>query len=115
MAGKMHKMSIRSQRRLDRRERRAKPKTWCRVYVLRDRLDGPIRYVGQTRQSPEMRLHWHLKDIKRCKERGWTLTLVKQWIDSLDSPPSIEVIVENATIDLTEAVWIDRLRQQGEP
>lgn len=108
-------MSKERQRRADRRFRRQKSKNWCRVYVLREIVGGPIRYVGQTRQSPEMRLWWHLKDVRRCKERGWGLTAVKKWIDQLPTSPVIEVIVENGIWDISEAVWIDRLSHRGEP
>lgn len=108
-------MSARRARREDRRFRRKKSKKWCRVYVLREVAGGPARYVGQTRQSAEMRLWWHLKDVRRCKERGWGLTAVKKWIDKLPSPPVIEVIEENGIWDISEAVWIDRFRHQGEP
>ena len=108
-------MSKRRDRRADRRFRRQKPKNWCLVYVLREAVGMPARYVGQTRQSPDMRLWWHLKDLKRCKEEGRTLSKAKQWLDSLAKPPVIEVLDENGQWDISEAVWIDRLLRQGEP
>jgi len=102
-------------RRKDRRHRRKQSKDWCRIYVLREIEGGPIRYVGQTQQSAQMRLWWHLKDLRKCKERGWHLSPVKKWLDSLPCPPIIEVIEEKGIWDLSEAVWIDRLRHRGEP
>lgn len=108
-------MSKKVERRLDRRYRRKQAKNWCQIYVLREYAGGPIRYVGQTRQSAEMRLWWHFKDLKRCKETGRKLTPVKRWIDGLTSPPVIDVIEPQGIWDISEAVWIDRLLQRGEP
>ena len=108
-------MSKQRARRADRQFRRKQAKNWCRIYILREFAGGPIRYVGQTRQSAEMRLWWHLKDLRQCKERGARLTKTKAWLDSLTSPPIIEVVDENGIWDISEAVWIDRLLRQDEP
>ncbi len=108
-------MSKRFARKQDRKSRRKKAKSWCQIYVLRERADSPVRYVGQTRQSPDMRLWWHLKDLKRTKEQRKRLTPVKSWLDGLSNPPVIEVIDLDGIWDITEAVWIDRLIARGEP
>lgn len=108
-------MSVRNARRADRRHRRKQSKTWCRVYVLREFAGGPARYVGQTRQSPEMRLWWHLKDLRKCKAEGRQLTAAKRRLDGLSAPPIIEVLDEHGIWDISEAVWIDRLRRDGAP
>lgn len=107
-------MSINRARKRDRSFRRKQSKTWCRVYVIRAHKDGPVRYVGQTRQSVEMRLWWHFKEIRRCHERGQKLNDFKLWLEGLTEPPFIEAIDEDGVIDISEAVWIDRLRRQGE-
>jgi hypothetical protein len=117
MAGKMHKMaiSLTKSRKRDRSFRRRQSKTWCRVYVIREAEGAPARYVGQTRQSAEMRLWWHFKDIKRREARGWPITRLQKWLLSLANPPLIEVLDENGVWDITEAVWIDRLRRANHP
>lgn len=108
-------MSIRRARKRDRSFRRKQSKTWCRVYVIREIEGGPVRYVGQTRQSAEMRLWWHFKDLRKCQARGLPLSKFKLWLESLPSPPVIEVVDEKGVWDISEAVWVDRMRQRGEP
>jgi hypothetical protein len=101
--------------KLHRSVRRKQPKTWCLVYALREAVGGPIRYVGQTRNEPQERLRWHYKELARHKAAGRRLSPVKSWLDGLPSRPLIEVIDEAGTWDISEAVWIDRLRHRGEP
>lgn len=38
---------------------------------------------------------------------------VSQWIRSLDAPPRIESLDENATWDVSEIIWLERFRNQG--
>lgn len=104
-----------SHKKKSRRLKRTHSKTWCFVYVLREASGQPVRYVGQTRQTPEMRLWWHLKDLRRCKNQGLRLTPIKCWLDGLGVPPVIEVIDHEGIWNISEAVWIDRYRRQGEP
>jgi hypothetical protein len=102
-------------RRQHRRFRRKQSKSWCLVYVLREAPGKPVVYVGQTRQAPSERLWWHFKAIRQHEARGQPLTRLMKWIRSRPAPPIIEVIDDNGIWDVSEAVWIDRLRKQGEP
>jgi hypothetical protein len=95
--------------------RRKKPKTWCIVYILREAPGMPARYVGQTRLDPAERLRWHLKDVRKRQEGSLRLSPVKAWIADLSAPPIVEVLDANGIWDVSEAVWIDRLRTRGEP
>lgn len=109
-------MSGRWVKREARRIRRAHSKAWCLVYVLREAPGKPPRYVGQTRTLPENRLWWHFKGARQAREQGKRLTAAQRWIDGLvtaGTPPIIEVIDKNGIWDISEAVWIDRLRQAG--
>ena len=103
--------TVKSRRATIRKQRawlRRRPKTACRVYVLRAVEGGPIFYVGQTRLAPSERLRWHIKTADGS-------TPAKRWIASLGHAPILEVIDANATWDVTEAVWINRLRERGHP
>lgn len=106
-------LSKRKQKRRHRAMRRGKPTAWCLVYCLKH--EGRIFYVGQTRQLPEQRLHWHLKDIRKRKAIGRSLSPAQRWLDSLSDKPEITVLDRNGVWDISEAVWIDRCRRDGHP
>jgi len=108
-------ISRRKLKQRHRRERRKHPKNWCLVYVLREASGLPARYVGQTRLHPSERLRWHLKGLRDRQAAGQKLTRLMEWMASLPVAPIIEVIDENGIWDISEAVWIDRLRAAGEP
>lgn len=94
--------------------RRLRRKVWtkksCLVYVLREAPGMPIRYVGQTRVLETERLRWHIKAVRRGKRTSpamrWIAALLDQGIT-----PTIEIIDRNGIWDVSEAVWIDRLRR----
>jgi hypothetical protein len=103
-------------RRAAKKKAKKRPtKTWCRVYVLREAEGKPIRYVGQTRLELQDRLRWHFKGIQEHRVNGWGLSKAQKWIASLPAPPVIELIDAKGIWDISEAVWIDRLRTRGEP
>lgn len=104
---KATKGSNRDVKRRHRRWLRAGGRTLCRVYVLLDPTTHRARYIGQTRILLRHRLKWHMKDSIQGTSR------VSQWIRSLDAPPRIESLDENATWDVSEIIWIERFRNQG--
>ncbi len=111
-------LSRRKALRRHRSLRRKQCRTWCQVYVLREFPGSPIRYVGQTRMLPSERMRWHFKGIHRKKSAGQRLSPVQQWIydnDAMGIPVEIEVIDKQGIWDISEAVWIDRLRRDGHP
>ena len=77
----------------------------CFVYGLKH--DGQIFYVGQTRCDLARRLSFHYKNA-RCDGSP-----VQRWI--LGKPVEIVMIERNAVWDVDEIIWIERLRQKGEP
>lgn len=103
-----------SRRKLERKHRklrRGKPKSWCFVYVLKEAIDSPPFYVGQTRCSLDRRLHFHLKNARQdrlspCEKR------VRELLEA-GNQPIIEVIDSQGQWDISEAVWIDRLCGKG--
>ncbi len=110
----MGSVSRRKSLKKHRRFRRAKSKNWCAVYTLREFEDGPPRYVGQTRQSPDERLRWHMKEVARRVSAGEGLSPVQLWIASrLPAVPIMEVIDAEGIWDISEAVWIDRYSAKG--
>jgi hypothetical protein len=64
---------------------------------------------------PTERLRWHFKTLRKDINQGRRLSRVQQWLSSLDSPPIIEVIDPKGIWDISEVVWIDRLRNAGHP
>jgi hypothetical protein len=90
-------------------------KNRCKVYVLREAPGMPIRYVGQTRQTLAKRLNGHMKELRKRQECGLWLSKAQKWIATLPTPPIIELIDAKGIWDISEAVWIDRLRTRGEP
>lgn len=107
------KLSKSKQKREHRRLRRSSPKSWCLVYALKH--EGQIHYVGQTRLLPQQRLKWHFKEIWKRQMHGWHMSPVMRWLESLGCEPQIEVLDRNGIWDISEAVWIDRCRRDGEP
>lgn len=110
-----------SSRKSDLRRHRAARRKWgrqqCIVYLLKD-SDGIPRYVGQTRSLLSERLRNHLKVIATAIASGRRLSPAQQWINAMweaGTLPTIEPLDEAGQWDITEAVWIDRLRQRGAP
>jgi hypothetical protein len=118
-ASRINGQSLRDHDRVKRpAAKKAKKKsstTWCRVYALREAEGKPIRYIGQTRLGLHERLRWHFKGIKERQENGLALSKAQKWIARLPTPPVIELIDGKEIWDISEAVWIDRLRTRGEP
>jgi|688.fasta_scaffold741823_2 hypothetical protein len=83
-------------------------KSWCRVYGLFD-ADGVCYYVGQTRLELKDRMRWHRKSKTRP---------VSLWLQAEHEAGRrvfIELIEEPATWDVTEIIWIERMRQLEQP
>ena len=102
-------------KRKHRHLKRSKPKIWCQVYVLHAG-DGLPRYVGQTTLVPEDRLKYHLNDVGKRRARKQRLSPVGTWISGLMASgryPVLDIIDPNGIWDVSEAVWIDRLRRRG--
>lgn len=104
-----------SRRSILKAHRRLRRKSWsknsCLVYVLREAIHKPPRYVGQTRAHESVRLHYHIKTAQTRPRSP-----VERWIASLlanGAAPIIEVIDRQGIWDISEAVWIDRLRSAG--
>lgn len=105
------------QRQKLRKLRNNKPKSWCQIYGLRVGA-GEYFYVGQTRLLLEQRLDWHFKAVRKKLRLGQTLSPAQKWIYmmmSIDAKITIDLIDGNGIWDISEAVWIDRLRAQGHP
>ena len=104
-------------KRRHRSFRRKQPKTWCAVYTLRDPRDSKIFYVGQTRLHISERLRWHFKAVNKAINAGRRLSPVQKRLKELTAAnlkPAAELLELYGRWDITEAVWIDRLRQRGE-
>lgn len=106
----------RKDRKNARKLRRRNGKSWCLVYILKaDAASSPV-YVGQTRTLPDIRLAYHIEKLN-CKMRNYQrLSPVEAWIANIigsGRKPIIEVIDREGIWDISEAVWIDRLRSQG--
>lgn len=75
--------------------------------------DAPIiRYIGQTRNSLE-RLKYHLRDAqdgRRSALADWMRSVIK-------SGHEVKLIVldDDATWDVSEILWIERVRLSGAP
>lgn len=97
--------SKRSLRRRQKRTIRHGTKLSCFVYALTDEA-GAIRYVGQTRQPLQDRLRWH---HRRARPDG---APVQRWL--CDAKPTIVMLDRTATWDVSEILWIEKLRRAGE-
>ena len=88
----------------------------CKVYTLIDPRLGQVFYVGQTRCNPNKRLRFHYKALNQKLVRRESLSPVLGRIKLLRDmglKPEIAVIDHEGIWDISEAVWIDRLRSQG--
>lgn len=98
-----------------RKKRRTMPKSFCQIYGLCD-ADGKVRYIGQTRLLLPERLKWYYKQIDRKIGRHQRLSPVESWIDNLrlfEIQPTIVLIDNNATWDISEILYIERFRNSG--
>lgn len=84
---------------------RRKGKRACFVYGLK--YEGRIFYVGQTRCDLPRRLNLHYRNASASGSP------VQRWI--LGKPVEIVMIEREAVWDVDEIIWIERLRQKGEP
>ncbi len=106
--------SRRSQLRKAKAWRKKAAPSHCTIYSLRDPMTGALIYVGQTRSSIQERLRNHLKEVQRGlgKSLSPVHTRIAQCLPRL---PVIETVDANGIWDVSEAVWIDRLRRDGHP
>ena len=101
--------------KLHRRLRRQKSKTWCQVYALREIEGGDIYYIGQTRTALAERLRWHYKAVARAQDKPSPVQLWLSGILASGLGPTIDALDANGVWDVSEAVWIDRMRTAGHP
>lgn len=85
---------------------KSKRKSWCSVYVLKDEAGTP-RYVGQTRCKLSTRMQFHLRQCHASNSP------VHKWMREGATKIFIEELDSDAVWDVTEAVWIDRMRRDG--
>ncbi len=80
------------------------------IYALKDPRDGQIRYVGQTKRTPEKRLYFHLKDQRKTRNRSWLASLSSAGLSA-----EIEVLelVEDGRWADRERFWIAHYRSVG--
>jgi hypothetical protein len=99
-------------KRRERRHRKRLTKTGCTVYGLRAKSDGVTMYVGQTRCILAKRLRFHVRKISTGTTR-----LYQWWRWRLQDGDAVEIftIDDNATWDVSEVIWIERLRAAGNP
>lgn len=95
------KHTIRRQKAFLRRQ----GKRACFVYGLK--YEGQIFYVGQTRCALSKRLRLHYRSASS------TGSAVERWL--LGKAVEIIMVERSAVWDVDEVIWIDRLRQKGEP
>ena len=104
-------------KRISQKQRQWRKKTFhhksdCVVYVVTDD-EGQIRYCGQSRCLPEMKRMWIEKGARKNPHtpfHRWFLDYIKtgrKW--------KIKIVDANATWDVSEVIWIERLRQSGCP
>jgi hypothetical protein len=109
---KATKGSNKDLKRRERRHRKLLTKTGCTVYGLRAKSDGVTMYVGQTRCLLAKRFRFHLRKISTGKTR-----LYQWWRWRLQDGDAIEIfsLDDNATWDVSEVIWIERLKAAGNP
>jgi hypothetical protein len=97
---------VRSKERKRVRElKRLHGRSFCFVYALADEF-GNIRYIGQTRSPLFVRFGYHMKDASKAPNRP-----LSKWLN--ESRRNIVMIDANGTWDVSEILWIDRLRRDG--
>jgi hypothetical protein len=87
-------------------------KTDCLIYAVLDE-QKTIRYCGQTRCIPEKKRQWLIKSAKRNPKtpfHAWLLAQIEH-----ETPWSITILDRNGTWDVSEILWIHKLREEGYP
>lgn len=102
---KAQRNSKKSVRRRQKRLLRHSGKSRCFIYALKGEA-GTIRYVGQTRQTLQCRLAFHMKSASP------TGSPIQRWL--VDNKPEIVMLDEAGVWDVDEVLWIERLRLAGE-
>jgi hypothetical protein len=109
--------AVRKAKRARRRARGERIGRSCVIYALYDENNrgNGFRYVGQTKlRKPENRVRSHFRDIKRKQAKGEGLTRSQEWMREVgQSSIGFAVLEFNGQMDISEAVWIDRLRRSG--
>jgi len=72
--------------------------------------DSVVMYVGQTRCTLAFRLQWHLKNAATKNARVFVWMRERM---ALGEEIGIIMIEPNGVWDISEVIWIDRLRQKG--
>lgn len=99
-------IAIKKRRRMSRKKRKGTyDRKTCLIYGLAAD-DGRIRYVGQTRMTLKRRLAYHFKNCHKSN------SAVNRWLRGAKGV-EIALLDDNGTWDVSEILWIDRLRSQG--
>mgnify|MGYP001809915371 FL=1 len=71
------------------------------------KANGAIYYIGQTRTALSTRMRFHKRNADPSGSP------VQRWL--CDNNPEIVMIERDAVWDVDEIIWIERMRQRGEP
>lgn len=93
------------ERKRVRNLKRAYGRSFCFVYALVD-THGTIRYVGQTRSPLFVRFGYHMKDAHKFPNKK-----LSAWL--LEYDRDIVMLDDNGTWDVSEILWIDKLKREG--
>ncbi len=103
-------------KRLERKRRqefrRALGKLGCLIYVVTDENDN-IRYCGQTRCQPDKKVGWLLKGAQKNPNTPFHRWLLAQ--ESAKLKWRVQVVDHDGRWDVSEILWIERLRNAGHP
>jgi hypothetical protein len=80
-------------------------RSFCFVYALVD-VHGTIRYVGQTRSPLFVRFGFHMKEAHKYPHKK-----LSSWL--LEYDRDIVMLDDNGTWNVSEILWIDKLRREG--
>lgn len=98
--------------------KRSQPRNWCYIYALREASSEQYRYVGQTQVHPLKRLHLHFKHVEAALRTSSNLAPVCRWLADCRkarNTVAIELLDLEGIWNISEGVWIDRLRFLGHP
>lgn len=87
----------------------------CFVYGLYDTEDN-LKYIGQTKKNPELRLHNHYGELKRRLKKNLKLPQVQYWLHLLAKEnkfATLRILSSVATWNVTEVLLIERYTKAG--
>lgn len=82
-----------------------------KIYILKDPIDGSIRYVGQTRMTLAQRLALHVMRKDNVDKAVWIDSLIAQ-----GKKPIIELVeICTGDLDSAEMRWLKFFQSEGHP